>query len=329
MLLFRMLLPPPVIIRSEFIFDVLPTRACHAATISETKSGALVAAWFGGTAESKPDVGIWFSRLEGGQWRKPREVANGNPDGVKRFACYNPVLFQPKKGPLMLFYKVGTGPQTWWGMMKTSVDDGDHWSNPTRLPSGYFGPIKNHPLELPGGQILCPSSSEDHGWRVHFESTTDLGNTWTTSGTLNDPMKIGAIQPSILRIGAFGLRAIGRTQQGAIFAIDSKDLGDTWGAMRLLDLPNPNAGTDAIGLKDGRYLLVFNDSTTHRTPLAVAISADGEHWDRQLTLENAKGEFSYPTVIQTADGLVHVVYTWQRTHIRHVVLDVHQSQSVN
>lgn len=206
-------------------------------------------------------------------------------------------------------------------MLTTSNNDGHTWNTPTRLPQGIYGPIKNHPLELPGGQLLCPSSTEDHGWRIHFESTDDFGKTWTNSGPLNDPMKIGAIQPSILRMGAFGLRAIGRTQQGALFAVDSPDLGDSWGEMRLLDVPNPNAGTDAIRLKDGRYFLVYNDSRTHRTPLACAVSSDAEHWTRCLTLEHVKGEFSYPTVIQASDGLIHVVYTWQRTHIRHAVID--------
>jgi len=33
------------------------------------------------------------------------------------------------------------------------------------------------------------------------------------------------------------------------------------------------------------------------------------------------GEYSYPGVIQTSDGLVHIVYTWKRQRIKHVVVD--------
>ena len=317
----QMFLLPDAIVRSEFIYRVPPTPSCHASTIAETKSGIIVASWFGGSAESHPDVGIWISRFVQGEWSKPVEIATGNPDGKPKFACYNPVLFQPKHGPLLLFYKIGTGPRSWWGMMTRSADSGQTWEKPERLPNGILGPIKNPPVELSGGEILCPSSSEDHGWRVHFESTHDQGKTWNSTGPLNDPMKIGAIQPSLLWIGKDLLRAVGRTQQGQLFAIDSVDLGDTWGPMRLIDVPNPNSGTDAINLKDGRCLLVYNPSTTHRTPLAVALSKDGEHWSPSLTLESEPGEYSYPTAIQTSDGLVHITYTWHRTRIRHVVLD--------
>ena len=206
-------------------------------------------------------------------------------------------------------------------MLTRSTDEGQTWETPTRLPQGILGPIKNPPIELSGGELLCPSSTEDHGWRVHFEATHDQGNTWTSTAPLNDPMKIGAIQPSLLWLTDSRMRAIGRTQQGRLFAIDSPDLGETWGAMRLLDVPNPNAGTDAINLKDGRFLLVYNNSTTHRTPLTVAISHDAEDWRPELTLEDQPGEYSYPTAIQTRDGLVHITYTWHRTRIKQVVID--------
>ena len=87
-----------------------------------------MAAWFGGTRERDPDVGIWVSRSDGSQWSAPAEVANGvQPDG-KRHPCWNPVLFQPSKGPLLLFYTVGPSPDTWWGMVRTSSDEGRTWS---------------------------------------------------------------------------------------------------------------------------------------------------------------------------------------------------------
>ena len=93
-------------LKSEFLYEIAPTPACHASTIVETQKG-LVAAWFGGPYEKHPDVGIWVSRHESGQWSKPTEVANGvQPDG-SRHPTWNPVLFQPSSGPLMLFYKVG------------------------------------------------------------------------------------------------------------------------------------------------------------------------------------------------------------------------------
>jgi alpha-L-rhamnosidase len=58
-----------------------------------------------------------------------------------------------------------------------------------------------------------------------------------------------------------------------------------------------------------------------RTPLNVAISADAVTWQAALVLEDTPGEYSYPAVVQAADGMVHITYTWQRKKIRHAVLD--------
>ena len=308
------------LLKTEFVFENAPFASCHASTLAETKSG-LAAAWFGGSAEGHPDVGIWVSRWSNGKWTGPVEVADGVQSPSLRYACWNPVLFQPKNGPLLLFYKVGPQPSSWWGMLKKSADGGKTWSAAERLPDGILGPIKNKPIQLSDGEILCPSSTENHGWQVHFERTADLGKTWQSTGPVNDGRTIGAIQPSILRHGPESLQAVGRTQQGRIFSISSADNGKTWGAMSLTDLLNPNSGTDAVTLSDGRFLLVYNDTTKGRSPLNVAISADGTTWKPLFALETEEGEFSYPAVIQTQDGLVHITYTWNRKRIKHVVLN--------
>jgi predicted neuraminidase len=317
------------LIRSEFIFDRAPFPSCHASTIVETKAG-LAAAWFGGTAEKNPDVCIYLSRNENGSWTAPVEVANGVGSATNRWPTWNPVLFQPTNGPLMLFYKVGPAPGSWWGLMKTSSDDGKTWSQPARLPEGILGPIKNKPVQLPNGDILCGSSTEYDGrWRVHFERTSDLGKTWTSTPPVNDGVAIQAIQPSILFLGGDKLLAVGRTRQNRLFQILSQDAGKTWGPLALGALPNPNSGTDAVTLKDGRHILVYNHVPGdtgkwkgQRTPLNVALSQDGRRWLAALLLEGDPGEYSYPAIIQTTDGLVHITYTWNRQRIRHVVINL-------
>jgi predicted neuraminidase len=312
------------IVKSEFIFESAPFPSCHASTIVETKSG-LVAAWFGGKREGAPDVGIWLSRQIDGQWLAPARVASGVSDLGQRFACYNPVLFQPPQGPLLLFYKSGSDPDTWSAFLKTSSDDGATWSSATELPEGYVGPVKNKPVLLPDGSILCGSSIEslEHPskWRVQFERTNDGGKTWTKTPFLNDGLNISAIQPSILFAGGNRLVAIGRTRQSHLFRVTSEDGGKTWSEMTLTELPNPNSGTDGVTLRDGRHLLVYNHTTKGRSPLNVAVSTDTQTWQAALVLENEPGEYSYPAVIQTADGLVHVVHTWKRQRIKHVVID--------
>jgi len=310
-----------VLEKSEFIFLSTPFSSCHASTIAETKSG-LVAAWFGGTQEGHPDVGIWLSRHDGKSWSAPVEIANGiQKNGKLRFPCWNPVLFQSKRGPLLLFYKVGPSPSRWWGMIMTSDDGGKTWSRPRPLPAGILGPIKNKPIEMPDGALVCPSSTEEAGWRIHLERTADLGLTWTTSGPLNDGKEFGAIQPTILFHPGNRLQLLCRSRQGRITECWSEDGGKTWRAMRPTSLLNPNSGIDGLTLNDGRCLLVYNPVAQARTPLVVGISRDGKSWKTAVVLENSPGEYSYPAIIQTGDGKVHITYTWKRQRIKHVVLD--------
>ena len=316
----------PAILTTEYIYDTGPYPQIHATTIVETPTG-LVTAWFGGTAERNPDVCIWVSRqLPDGKWTEGVETANGVQADGTRHPTWNPVLFQPKDAPLMLFYKVGPSPSTWWGELKTSVDGGKTWSAAQKLPKGIFGPIKNKPVQLANGDILCPTSNETDtkpsAWAIYFERTSDLGKTWTRTELLHDGLKIGAIQPSILFLGGDKLQAVGRTKQSKVFQITSDDAGKTWGEILLTDLPNPNSGTDAVTLADGRHLLIYNHTARGRSPLNLAVSKDGKTWEAALSFEDEpKKEFSYPAIIQTKDGLVHITYTWKRAKVKHVVLD--------
>lgn len=306
--------------KSEFVFVSAPFAQCHASTIVESK-GTLVSAWFGGTGEGHPDVGIWLSRWHQGHWGPPVQVAKGAAADGSAEPCWNPVLFQPKTGPLMLFYKVGPSPGKWWGMLMTSEDGGLTWSQPRRLPEGILGPIKDKPIQLADGEILCPSSTEHKGWQIHFERTGDLGQTWSATEPLNEGKEVSAIQPSILSYQDGHLQALCRTRQGRIFQTWSTDHGKTWSKLSATSLPNPNSGIDAVTLNDGRQLLVYNHTVKGRSPLNVAISSDGEKWQAALVLENEPGEYSYPAVIQTDDRLVHITYTWRRLRVRHAVVD--------
>lgn len=318
---------------AEFINENAPYPSCHASTIVERPDHGLVAAWFGGTKERDPDVGIWVSRWEDGRWSPGVEVANGvQPSGL-RLPTWNPVLFQPRNGPLVLFYKVGPNPREWWGMTMRSTDGGRTWSQPEALPSGVLGPIKNKPVELDDGSWLSPSSQEsaNEGWAVHFEISRDGGRTWSSTASVKKGPGLDAIQPSLLFHGNGFLQAVCRTKNGILASTWSEDRGATWSSLAPLGLPNPNSGTDAVTLKDGRQLLVYNHSAPPRErptkglryPLDLALSDDGCTWRHAFTLEDEPREagYAYPAIIQTSDGLVHVTYTWDRKRIKHVVLD--------
>lgn len=316
-------------LKSEFIFDTASFASCHASTIAETPAG-LVAAWFGGTEEKHPDVEIWFSRQKEGKWTAPLAVANGIQHDSLRYPCWNPVLFQYPGGPLMLFYKVGPDPVSWWGEYIVSNDNGLNWSAPVRLPEGILGPIKNKPVLMPDGRLISPSSTEnaaDGRWQVHLEISSDTGRTWTKTEPLNDGLQFHIIQPSLLVYGKDTLKLVCRSMENRLVSLWSYNNGQSWSAADTIPVPNPNSGTDAVSLQDGRQLLLYNPTQRYegkwggpRSPLSVAISENGKDWQEIAQLETEPGEFSYPAVIQSADGKLHITYTWKREKIRHVEL---------
>jgi len=314
------------IVKSEFIFNEAPFKECHASTIESTPDG-LVASWFGGTKERNEDVEIWVSREKEGVWSTPVSVADGVQHKDKRYPTWNPVLFLVPGGPLMLFYKVGPNPREWWGMLKISEDGGRSWSEGCRLPEDILGPIKNKPV-LIDQTLICPSSTENDGWRIHMELTRDMGKTWEIIGPVNEREPYHVIQPTILNYGKDTLQLLARSKESKIMSSWSYDGGMIWGELKATELPNPNSGIDAVTLDNGYQLLVYNHSVREtenignsRTPLNVAISVDGESWKNVITLEDEPGEYSYPAVIQSEDGMVHITYTWNRKKIKYVMLD--------
>ncbi len=323
----------------------VPFASSHASTVVELNGGKLMAAWFGGTAEGSPDVGIWGSRASSGEspgWSAPVELAR-----EPAVPCWNPVLFHTKDGRLWLYYKFGPSPSTWTAARKYSDDEGKTWSLAEHLPAGLIGPVRAKPLVLSDGTIVSGSSTETyHSWAVWIERSTDNGKTWTRTGPMvpgasvikagatddaNEDSSqgtgrqernqtIGIIQPSVVSLGLRHLRFYARSTANIarITVADSFDNGITWTDVMPIDVPNPNSGIDAVALKDGRVVLVFNDSTTGRTPLNLAVSQDGEHFRIFDTLEDGPGEYSYPAMIQGANGDLYITYTWNRKSIRFV-----------
>jgi predicted neuraminidase len=316
----------------------------HASTLVELNNGDVMAAWFGGTREGAPDVAIYGARFHSGQWSAPTELAR-----VAGLPCWNPVLFHTLDGRLWLYYKYGASPRAWAGARKWSDDEGRTWSAEERSPQGILGPIKDKPLVLANGVVVSGSSQEASRWTAWIERSEDNGRTWTKFGPITVPegsdvpdesaivnlrkefgptgrlypprqRTVGIIQPSVVWVGGHHVRFYARSQtRSALIAVaDSMDDGKTWTQAHFIAVPNPNSGIDAVRLKDGRVVLAFNDSFDQRTPLDLAVSADGEHFHVFKTLEDGPGEYSYPAIIQAANGDLLVTYTWQRQTIKFV-----------
>lgn len=342
------------IVTSEFLYEKADFPQAHSATIVETTAGDLVSAFFGGTREGAPDVCIYTCRKDKGsdKWSAPAMVADGIFSPTLRKACYNPVLYQMKDGPLYLFYKIGNNVADWVGYLKMSKDGGRNWSPAYQLPEGYLGPIKNKIVDV-AGKSIAPSSREKGGWRILFEIAEEDGRKTHIVGPLeadsavltqdmipnNGPVKVDAesgeggkqktiqaIQPSILTHKDGRLQILCRTRNGRIATAWSSDKGETWTKLALTDLPNNNSGTDAVTLQDGRQVLIYNAVATPpgapkgvRTPLNIAVSEDGIHWKMVLTLEDSPvSQYSYPSIIQGKDGRIHAVYTWRRQRVKYV-----------
>lgn len=306
-------------VQQRFIYESAPFPECHASTIVETAPGEFLAAWFGGTREGAKDVAIWGSRLKDGQWSAPVELAR-----EPGYSTYNPVLFHAKDKTLWLYYKFGLSPSTWNAARRRSNDGGRTWSEIERLPAGIYGPIKNKPYLMADGTILSGTSIEtDYAWSAWVERSSDNGNTWTKTGPIVFPTEAkGIIQPTIVPIGKNLLRMYMRstTKIGFVTYSDSRDGGKTWSSAKITNLPNPNSGTDALTLKDGRVVLIYNHTPKGRSPLNIAVSKDGDKWSEPIVLESEPGEYSYPAIIQAADGSIHATWTWKRQRIKHAVV---------
>ena len=317
------------VVVDEFLYKQASFPECHSASIVETRKGDLVATYFGGTKERNPDVCIWVSRKPKGksEWTAPQMVADGvfRPD--YREACWNPVLFETPNGELRIYFKIGPNVAGWKGWMVRSKDGGKTWSRREQLPDTIYGPIKNKPV-VHEGRIISPTSDERNGWKLYFELSDDMGKTWRRTAFVEADEGVKAIQPTILILPDGRLEALCRTRSRQIGVTFSNDNGETWSKLTLIDTPNNNSGIDAVNLKDGGYALICNDWPIEptkekgaRTPLSVLRSDDGLHWQHWITLEDSPIlQYSYPSIIQSRDGHLHMVYTWRRQRVKHVEL---------
>lgn len=314
-----------------YISDNPITTNSHASTLVELKPNQLLAAWFGGKYEGAKDVGIYASNYDGKTWSKPKMIIEPLIKEGDTLPCWNPVLFKSKSESLYLFYKIGKNPREWFGAMIVSKDNGASWSKPQYLPDGILGPIRNKPIEVDPGVILCGSSTESvekNDWRVHVETYTEATATWKKI-EVEDKKNFDIIQPTFLEHSNGIVQMLSRSKHNKLITSWSKDNGKSWKETDSINVVNSNSGIDALTVSPKLFLLVNNplpqgkDWFYGRNILDVEYSKDGLHWKKLMDLENQKeGEFSYPAIIQSQDKKVHVLYTYNRKYIKHVAFKI-------
>ena len=324
--------------KKEFIITELPTDFCHATTVIKTPDG-LLSCWFGGTHEGKADVAIWSSRKLDGNWTAPVKLADGAESN------WNPVLFYNEQGKLHLFYKEGQQISDWQTYLLTSADDGKTWSKASEVVagdvSGGRGPVRNKPITLSNGSVIAGGSIEKGIWSAFVDVSTDGCVTWEKSApieiaglsynagekTAESNIAVseqsfygrGVIQPSLWESAAGRVHMLLRSSEGYVYRADSEDYGKTWSDAYKIELPNNNSGLDLVKAPfDGNLYLVCNPVQANwgmRSPLSLFKSEDnGVTWYKLCDLESEPGEFSYPAIIASDEGLV-ITYTWNRKNI--------------
>ena len=314
------------------LLDV-PTPSCHASTVVRTGDGVLIA-WFGGTAEKSPDVGIYAARGENGVFGTPVRVSR--EEGT---AHWNPVLWKRADGTAVLYYKVGAEIRDWETFVTESADGGKSWSVPRPLvpgdTTGGRGPVKNKPIRLSDGAVLAPASSEQGMWRAFTERSEDDGRSFCRSAFIESD-GAGLIQPTLWESAPGRVHALLRTQAGRVYRSDSEDGGRTWSTAYPTALPNNNSGIDLAVDGDALYLALNPTTGTWgpRTPLVVMKSTDnGETFADFATLADdpiddrhgREGQFCYPAIVARG-GRLHITYTHNRKSIAYAEIRLREGR---
>lgn len=309
----------------------VPFKMCHASNVIKLQDKTLLTVFFAGTHEGKEDTAIYLCKALEGTPAVPQKIASGD------CAHWNPVLFEAADGEIVLFYKVGNVIASWKTMIMRSYDEGKTWSKPQELVPGDVGgrgPVRNKPVRIKSGAVLCPGSLENGPWRAFIDRSDDDFKTFAKSSEINyqeegsfDPLSHdievseqsfsgkGVIQPTVWE-DAQGVHVLLRSTYGKIIRADSKDEGRSFLKPYPVNMDNNNSGIDAV-YACGKLYLVCNPvggNWAARSPLSLFSSSDGINFTKEAVLADGEGEFSYPC-IRAYDKELYISYTYSRKNI--------------
>lgn len=347
-------------LRSESLFP-LEHWHNHSSSVVELPNGDLFAVWYNGSGErTADDVKVEASRLSKGarSWSPRMTIADApgfpdcNPavflDSKQRLWLFWPTILANEWHTGLLKFKVSSNysnaarPPVWEHedtllfvppnfaasvekAVKANWPASEFWSRRVELARDkYFSRMgwmpRAHPIELPGGRILLPLYSDGYDFSL-MAISDDVGATWSGSEPL---IGVGAVQPTLARRRDGTIVALLRDNgppPKRILISESRDNGQTWSIARDTEWPNPGSGLEVIVLKDGRWVMIYNDTERGRESLAVSLSDDegkSWKWTRHLerdTQNQPPGSYHYPSIIQARDGTLHATYSYFLNHI--------------
>ena len=327
--------------RAKEAYLQMIVNSAHAANLLVLPSGDILLTYYAGIYERGADESIVLSRLpkDSSKWTEPVVVSH-HAD----WANQNPLLFLAPDKSIWLFHTTQKGDQQHdivYGLKST--DEGRTWSEPTKVfpqlglytrqPLVVFQNKWFFPVYHSAGGSITSNAQKDHSY---VEVSSDSGATWKECDIQGSG---GYVQMNIVQTSADHLIAFYRSRYADwIYESESSD-GCTWSTPEATTLPNNNASIQAIALKNGHLAMIFNNTQAELKPehadtgsrriLSVALSEDGGKtwpWIRDienpalsqpiLPLEDA--EYSYPSIAQSADGMIHVAYTFRRETIKYM-----------
>jgi len=314
----------PIVFSSQLVFNDIPGALVHhCSTIAEAPNGDLLCVWYGGSYESAEDQVLFMARRRAGAatWDAPGVLIN-NPDQPPG----NAILFADASGRLWVFWgrMEGTRPTrrgTGWSncrlMFRTSLDSGHTWSTDQELADSLGWLPRNPPILLPDKTLLLPMTAGAGGRILRLEAD----GRWSKLGPL-----AGGEQLTIAPRDNGELIGFARSKPYTLGSV-SPDFGVTWQAAEPTNLKCPDSSVCLLRLKSGRMILAHNDNDGEdRANLTIQQSEDeGRTWstprilDSDADLYNA--EYSYPCLLQSSDGLIHISYTYRRFAIKHAVFN--------
>ncbi|MCL5270507.1 MAG: exo-alpha-sialidase [bacterium] len=335
---------------SQFICSPMPRFASsHAANLVVMPGGRLAFICFRGSAEGEPDTVLTMQTLQSdGAWTEPRIIVEepGYPVG-------NGVLMPVHDGRVLIFYTLSyaacrcaaaAAKGAHWSHClvhyRASADGGATWGERGALTEEFGYICRNPAIRMSNGEYLLPIYDNRGGGRPGFEGMGGNEGGVAVSADLCQWRRYGRMvagpglaQPTVVELENGRLLALLRSRiywngddprWAVIWRSRSDDYGRNWSHPEPTALPNNNSSIQMIRLQSGVLALAYNhQSGRMRSPLNIALSYDdGATWPlrREIEPETRGAEYSYPAIAQTSDGRIHLAYTWNRTHMKHVAV---------